>query len=310
MQRFLLVWFGQLISTIGSGLTSFALGIWIFQRTGSTALFALVPTLIYLPGILVSPFAGIIVDRLKFRTCLILSDSGSGLLIMALALLIFTDRLQVWHIYIALAASSLFSAFQWTAYGTAAAQLVPPMRLTQANALSEMSKATAKIFAPIIVGAILSIINLTGIIIIDFFTFLFSLSTLLAIPASNNQANFKEAVNLQEPVLVDNFQRKASWHDISCGFSYIVENPGLLRLMMFSSFLYFTLGLLEVLFTPLVLSMASTVELGTVLSLGGCGWLLGGLIASFWKGPVRRINVVLVFWCFRYYKDYGCYWVD
>jgi len=65
--------------------------------------------------------------------------------------------------------------------------------------------------------------------------------------------------------------------------------------MIFSGFIFFTLGLLEVLFTPLVLSIGSANELGKILSIGGCGWLVGSLIATIWKGPVKRINGVFLF---------------
>ena len=289
MQRFLIIWFGQLISTTGSGLTSFALGIWIYQNTGSTALFAIVPTLIYLPGILISPFAGIIVDRLQFRTCMILSDFGSGLVIVLLAVFLLYENLQVWQVYIAVSVSSLFSAFQWTAYSTAATQLVPPVNLTQANALVEMAKAIAKIFAPLIAGLILTVTSLQSIIFINICTFLFSLFTLLIIPASIIPAKITK-------VVADGSNNKTRLsNEITRGFNYITEDPGLLRLMIFSGFIFFTLGLLEVLFTPLVLSIGSANELGKILSIGGCGWLVGSLIATIWKGPVKRINGVFLF---------------
>lgn len=52
---FAVIWFGQLVSVIGSGLTSFALGVWVFQRTGSATQFALIGLSAVLPRVLVSP---------------------------------------------------------------------------------------------------------------------------------------------------------------------------------------------------------------------------------------------------------------
>jgi MFS transporter, DHA3 family, macrolide efflux protein len=286
MQTFLVIWIGQLVSTIGSGLTSFSLGIWIYQQTGSTMLFALVPTLMYLPGILISPFVGVIVDRFKFKKCLIFSDMGAGLVMATIAILFLGNRLQIWHVYCAIAASSLFAAFQWTAYSTATAILVSKQQLTRANALVEIAKATAKISAPVLATILLSIFQLQGVLAIDFLTFIFSVFTLLALRDYKPQSNL-------------NTQSSWQWHEMTDGLNYIIADRGLLMLMIFFAFLYFTLGLLEVLFTPLVLSIASTAELGVVLSLGGCGWLIGGIVASIWGGPKRRINGIILFSCWQ-----------
>jgi len=72
MRVFLLVWFEQLVSVIGSGLTSFALGVCVYQRTGSVTQFSLILRSAMLPSILISPVAGAFVDRWNRRRCMIL----------------------------------------------------------------------------------------------------------------------------------------------------------------------------------------------------------------------------------------------
>jgi len=105
-RTFLVIWAGQLVSLVGSGLTGFALGVWVYQRTGSVTQFALISLSTALPGILFSPIAGALVDRWDRRWAMILSDAGAGLCTLTMAVLLLLNRLQVWHIYLAMAASA------------------------------------------------------------------------------------------------------------------------------------------------------------------------------------------------------------
>ena len=79
MRTFFVIWSGQLVSTIGSGLTGFALGVWIYQQTGSTALFAIGLLAHAVPNLLVAPFAGALVDRWDRRKAMMFSDAGAGM---------------------------------------------------------------------------------------------------------------------------------------------------------------------------------------------------------------------------------------
>lgn len=106
MRVFLIVWLGQLVSLVGSGLTSFALGLWVYRHTGSVTQFALIGLFTVLPGIVLSPLAGALVDRWDRRWVMILSDSGAGLSTLMIALLFFAGRVQVWHIYLAAGVSA------------------------------------------------------------------------------------------------------------------------------------------------------------------------------------------------------------
>src|SRR5262249_12049176 len=110
MRTFVMIWFGQLVSIIGSGLTAFALGIWVYQRTGSVTKFALIALCASLPNIVMLPLAGAIVDRWDRRRTLILSNVGAGLSTLCLALLLFTDAISIAHIYVGMVAISIFSA--------------------------------------------------------------------------------------------------------------------------------------------------------------------------------------------------------
>jgi len=101
MRIFIVIWLGQLVSLVGSGLTSFALGLWVYERTGSVTQFALISLFAVLPGVILSPLAGALADRWDRRWVMILSDAGAGLSTLMIALLFFAGRVQVWHICLA-----------------------------------------------------------------------------------------------------------------------------------------------------------------------------------------------------------------
>src|SRR3989304_7909826 len=116
MKTFSLIWLGQLVSIAGSGLSEFALALWVYQRTESVMQFAFVFVFKALPTILISPLAGALIDRWDRRKIMIWGDTGAALSTLAVAALLFLGRLETWHIYLATMISSTFGAFQVPAY--------------------------------------------------------------------------------------------------------------------------------------------------------------------------------------------------
>lgn len=294
MQTFLIICFGQLISLVGSGLTSFALGVWAYQTTGSVTQFALISVFIHLPNIIISPVVGAIVDRWDRRWAMILSDSVAGIGTVAIWMLLYFDSLEIWHIYVAVGINSIFNAFQWPAYSASISLLVPRQHLARANGAVQISQATAKILSPAVAGFLIAAINLEGILIIDFSTFLIALATLLLVrfpqPPQPPLPKGGLGGDNQEPTKLRYLSR-----EIFSGWNYITLRPGLRGLLTFFTVVYFTLGILQVLFWPFILNFSSSQELGLVLSIGGCGWLLGSVTMSAWGGPRRRISGIFTF---------------
>lgn len=284
MGVFLLVWFGQLVSLTGSGLTSFALGVWVYQRTGSVTQFSLILLFAVLPSILISPVAGALVDRWNRRWCMILSDSGAGVITAVLALLLVTGRLEIWHLYLAVGFSSVFKAFQLPAYTASTSLLVPKEHLPRATGMVQSGEATAQLISPLLAGILLGIVQLPGVILIDFVTFLFAVTTLLLV-------RFPDA----KIAAVPKDGKHSLWREAIEGWTYIAVRPGLLVLLIVFAINNFVLGLIEVLFTPLVLSFTSVTVLGTIQSIGGAGMLLGSVVMSVWGGPRPLIRGVFGF---------------
>ncbi|HJQ36450.1 MAG TPA: MFS transporter, partial [Thermoanaerobaculia bacterium] len=172
MRVFSVVWFSQLVSIVGSGLTSFALGVWVYERSHSATQFALITLFLVLPGVLLSPLAGALADRWNRKLLIILGDCGSALGTLAIALLVYADRLEVWHIYLATAFSSVCGAFQWPAFAASIAMLVPKERLGRANGMVQIAEAAGLVISPLLAGVLVVTTGLWGVILIDFATFI------------------------------------------------------------------------------------------------------------------------------------------
>ena len=283
MKTFLIVWLGQLVSLTGSQLTSFALGVWVYQITGSVTQFALISFFAMLPGLVIYPLTGALIDRFDRRWAMLFSDSLAGVSTFIIALLVVTGQLQIWHIYLATVISSISSSFQWTAYSAATTLLVPKNHLIRASGMTQLSVSLARLISPICGGFLVLVIQLQGVILLDLATFLFALFTLLIVKFP--QPKITPAGKLGNGSLVQ---------ESMYGWGYIKARPGLMGLLMFFTVSNFSVSTTEVLFTPLVLSFASVNILGIVLSIGGAGMLISSGIISIFGGVKNRIYSIFV----------------
>jgi DHA3 family macrolide efflux protein-like MFS transporter len=281
---FVIVWFGQLISVVGSGLTSFALGVWVFQRTGSATQFALIGLSAVLPRVLISPLAGVVVDRWDRRRLMILSDAGAGFSTLILVFLLATNQLDTWHIYLIAAVNAAVSAVQWPAYAATTTLLVPKEHLGRANGMVQFGQAAAEILAPALAGIFIQTVRLEGVILIDFATFLFAVATLSIVRFPRPAANGRDEVG-----------HASLGQDITLGWKYIAARPGLLGLLIFFAVVNLLWGVVGALITPMILGFTSSQTLGFLISVAGVGMLTGSLAMGLWGGPKRRINGVLGF---------------
>ena len=288
MRTFSIVWLGQVVSLLGTKLTEFALGFWIleqtYQDTGTITQFALTILFMYLPKVIISPLAGVLVDRRNRRTVMIVSDLGTGIIALAIFALVSSNNLAVWQIYLALTISSSLNAFQQPAYIAAIAQLVPPQNLSRANGMVQASFAIAKIAAPAIAGLLMKFYSLETILLVDICTFIVAIATLLSVKFPS----FKRFTGKRKVI-----DRVVS--DAVAGWHYIATRPGLVRLVCFIAISYFTMGMLEVVLWPLLYQPGSTEQLGFVLTVGGCGMLLGSVLMSLWSGPKNRVRAIIGF---------------
>jgi MFS family permease len=284
MNTFLTIWLGQTVSLVGSGLTGFALGVWVFEQTGSATQFALIGLSAVLPRVILSPLAGAIVDRRDRRRVMILSDAGAGLSTLAIVLLLWANQLETWHIYALTLVNAAFGTLQWPAFAATTSLLVSKKNLGRANGMVQFGQAAAEILAPALAGVLMGIIQLEGVILIDVATFVFAVITLLLVRFPKPEALAEVGPG-----------RTPLWNDLTFGWRYISARPGLKGLLLFFAMVNFLWGMVGALITPMILAWTSRDELGLIIATAGAGMFAGSLLMSVWGGPQRRINGVLSF---------------
>jgi len=284
MKTFFIIWLGQLVSQLGSGLTSFALGVWIFDKTGQATPFALTVLFGSLPQVFLLPVAGTLADRWNRRRVMILADTGNALVTLAIAILLVWGDLQVWQIYLMAAMGSVFSAFQEPAYSASVTMLVPKKDLGRANGMLQTSQAVTTITTPLIAGILFVAIGLQGIIIIDFVTYFFAIGALIF-------------VHIPQPILKteDSHQKPSVLGDAAFGWNFLRRRPGLFGLLWYYAMVNFLLNWSGVLLAPMILSRHPASTLGTIQMVFGIGMLAGSVVMSTWGGPKRRIPAVFSF---------------
>jgi len=282
MRTFFIVWGGQLISMLGSGLSNFALGVWIYDQSKQATPFAITVLLGSLPRILLLPFAGSIADRSNRRLIMILADIANALLTLAIFLLLGSNNLQLWHIYLIAGLGSVFSAFQEPAASASMAMIVPKEQLGRANGLVQMGQAITSVLTPLLAGALFVFIGFTGILMIDFVTFFFAVTALLF-------------VRIPQPERAPEHKDSNIWQDMVFGWNYIQVRSGLLGLLLYFAMVNFLLNWSAVLLVPMVLSNFSASILGVIQTVMGVGMLAGSILMSAWGGPKRRIPAVIGF---------------
>jgi MFS family permease len=281
MRTFTVIWFGQLVSALGSGLSGFALGVWIYEHTSSVTMFALVVLSFELPSVLFSPIAGALVDRWNRRMILILCDAAAALVMLSVLVLEMNNALEVWHLIALSVFGAISGSFQWPAFSAATTMLVPKEHLGRAGGMTQIGEAISRLFSPVLAGVLFLSIGLGGIILIDLATFLVALSTLLII-------------SIPEPVREHQATGKPSlWKEIRFGWDYILQRRGLLYLLLYVAALNLGFGLTNPLFVPMILEIGGVDQVGLALSVMGLGALVGTVIMSIWGGPKRRVYGVL-----------------
>jgi MFS family permease len=287
MFGFTIVWLGQIVSVLASYMSNFALTIWAFQKTNSATVLGLMGFSFILPFLLISPFAGAMVDRYNRKLMMMVSDLGAVLATAAILLLNAGGHLQIWHLYVTSAIYGMSGTFQWPAYMAAISTMVSKEQYGRANGMMSLIESGPGVFSPLLAGALLPVIGLTGILVIDVATFFLAIGALLVVhvpqPERTQEGRAGEGNFLKESFF---------------GFRYIFDRPSLLSLLVVFLFLNMTGGLAQSLLAPMVLLRThnNSAILGAVEATFAIGGVLGGVIVSLRGGFKKRIPGMLLGW--------------
>ncbi len=271
---FVVVWIGQLVSTLGSTVVGFAIGLWVLADTGSTMSFALILLSSRLPLLVATPVAGVVVDRWDRRKVMLLSDAGAAVGTLGAALTFATGTANIWWLMSALAFSGTFQAFQQPAYAAATTLLVPKEHLPRAAGMVQLAGSIGSVAGPTAAVVAMQVSGMMLVFILDFVSFAAAASLLLMV-------RFPELQRRQEAG-----SGSRTWlGEGGEGISFIRQREGLSSLFVALTIIDFCFGALTVLLLPLLLNVASETAAGFVVSGTAVALVIGSGFMALGRAP-------------------------
>ncbi|MGN0337631.1 MAG: MFS transporter [Lachnospiraceae bacterium] len=280
--RFLLLWSGELVSAIGGGLTSFGLGVYIFQQTGSAADMALVTLLAFLPTLLLSVPAGVLADRYDRRLLMMLGDGCSALGILYILFCMQRGGASLTEICIGVTVSSVFSSLLEPSYRATVTDLLDEEEYSRASGMVSLAGSARYLVSPILAGALLVVADIRLLLVIDACTFVLTVICTGVVRSGL-------AVKVAE-------EKEPFFTALRIGWQAVTEKRGVLILIMVSSVMTCFMGAFQILAEPLILDFADSATLGVAETVCACGMLVTGLflgMRGIKKGYVRVLSASL-----------------
>jgi DHA3 family macrolide efflux protein-like MFS transporter len=287
MTGFTIVWLGQLISVLASNMSGFALSIWMFEKTGSAIAMTAMQVSFILPFMIITPFAGALVDRHNRKLMMMVSDLTAVLATISILLFQAFGQLQFWHLYVANVLFGLGYAFQWPAYSAAISTMVPKEKYGRANGMMSLIDSGPAVFSPLLAGALLPFLGLKGILGIDVLTFFLAIGALAFVHIPQPEKTVEGQAGK------GNILKEAAY-----GFKYIFERKSLRVYLTVIVALNLGSGFSDGITAPMILSRTdqNTLIFGAIQTAGAVGGVVGGLIMTAWGGFKKRTLTMLAFW--------------
>ena len=285
MKNFYKLWLGELISNIGSGMTAFALSVYIYEKTGSVSYVSLITLLSFMPSIILSPIGGLLADRYDRRLLMIIGDLFSGLGLVYILWSIQAGEKSIVPIFIGITFSSIFTSLLEPSYRATLTDILDEENYAKASGLIQAAGSAKYLISPVIAGMILSVADIRVILLLDILTFITTCLMIFLVRKSMNSE-------------MQNY-KKDSFKGLLEGLFIIKENRGVYSLVIIMFFVCFFMGFIQILIRPMILALSSVKTAGMMESLCAAGLLIGSLwigIAGI-KKNYSKILAVACFFC-------------
>lgn len=279
MRLYLILWFTQMLSGLGSAMTAFALVVWSYSFEGSALKTALLMVCSYTPYVLFSVFAGAISDKWNKKKILLASDTVSAVTTVIVLVLIKTDQLRLYHLYILNAVSGLMNTIQQPASEVVTTLILPKKHYQRVGSLRYLSSSLSSILTPILAAAVMGLFGMEWVIAFDLATFVIAFFVLLFfidVPEESGKETKKESF----------------FESARTGLDFLKREKGVFALMLFLAAINFLASMYNAAFPAMVLSLASETQMGAVNAVVGITTLIGSVIASFMKTPKSRVKAI------------------
>ena len=262
--KFLLLWSGELISAIGGGLSSFGLGVYVFNLTGSAGSMALVTLLAFLPTLLLSVPAGILADRYDRRLLMMIGDGLSALGLVYILVCMMTGGAALYQICIGVFISSVFSSLLEPSYKATVTDLLTPEEYSKASGMVSLAGSARYLISPLLAGLLLEVGSIRLLLMIDICTFFLTLACTAVV---RNGLEMKKT----EP-------NEPFWKSFNDGWQAVTGKRGVLILIVVSSVITCFMGAMQILSEPMILSFTDSRTLGIGETVCAVGMLVSSVL--------------------------------
>ena len=265
--KFMLLWAGEFISSIGGGLTSFGLSVYVFNQTGSAASMALVTLLAFLTTLLLSVPAGVLADRYDRRLLMMLGDGCSAIGILYILICMVQGEAALYQICIGVFISSVFSALLDPAYRATVTDLLTKEEYSKASGMVSIAGSARYLISPVLAGGLLAVSDIKLLLIVDIFTFV---PTVIG------------AAVVRKGIAVKAVENKYSFmKSLMQGWESITGSHGIFILIMVSTVITCFIGVFQILAEPMILDFSDSGTLGVAETICACGMLVSSLFLGF-----------------------------
>lgn len=272
-----LIFWGQWVSNLGSNINILGLSWFILSFNGKISDLAILLMFRFLPSVLIGPIAGAIVDRVKKKNIIVISDILQGILSI---LLIFTKDLSL--IYFIVFIQSIISVFFGPAMRSLIPQIVDKSDLPTANALNAISFRVSMLAGPLFGGLILGVTSVKMVFLINGLSFIISAITELFI-------------NYEDTSVKRGHIETSLIQDLKEGFTYMVGHQRIRFVIVFFSIMSITGGGWRTLYTSFInLELMSTPQtFGLLTAIMGIGSILGAILVGRLSKSVSSLAIIV-----------------
>lgn len=291
--KFVILCSGSFVAAIGSGITAFGLGVYVFEQTGLASSSTLITLLAFLPGLLLTPFAGVLADKYDRRLLMILGDGLSALGLVYILVCIMTGEAQLWQIGIGVTVSSVFSSLVEPSFKATVTDLLTEEDYSKASGLVQLSGSAKFLVSPLIAGYLLRVSDIKLLLVIDICTIFMTMAVTFMV---------RKGLISKEAAAGDSFLQ-----ELRTGMMVLTKNRGVFALVLSGIGISFFLGCIQSLYTPMILRFSDSSVLGIATTVSASGMLVSSLvlgIISVKKGFAKVLSLSL-FWAGIFMAGFG-----
>ncbi|MBN2795294.1 MAG: MFS transporter [Clostridia bacterium] len=266
---------GSAVSSLGTYMYNFAIGLFVLKLTGSGASFALAILFGMVPRIILSPFAGALADKLDRKKMVVIMDLLSGFLMLGVFLLTRVTALTLPIVYFSSAMLTIFNTFFGVALGASVPNLVDEKRLMKINSFRSTIDSSTSLVGPLLGGIVYAAIGIQYFLLLNGLSFVCS-------GISEMFIDF----NIYNRPVNHNVKAQSMLASMKEGILYLKEHKlikGIMKYVLFLNFIAMSLTI-SLPFTSVEVLKATPQEYGIVQM----GFPLGMLVMSILYGIFKK----------------------